>query len=106
MVLVRRRVRDRRCRVLCVPPLGAPRPLVLGEPRYPPFEPALYSVDRTSADVDRLSQPVVHLPAAAVPDRLSAAAVVLRRTVQPAIPILDSLRSEDAPVGKEWVSPV
>src|SRR3546814_5909157 len=38
MVLVRRRVRDRRCRLLCVPPLGAPRPLVLGEPRYPPFE--------------------------------------------------------------------
>src|SRR3546814_18944525 len=48
------------------------------------------------SDVDRLFQPVVHLPAAAVPDRLSAAAGVLLRRAQPDLPILDSHRRDRA----------
>src|SRR3546814_8013151 len=51
MELVRRRVRDRRCHLLCVPPLGAPRPLVLGEPRSEEHTSELQSLMRISYDV-------------------------------------------------------
>ena len=41
----------------CVSPQRPPRALVLGEPREPPFQPALQSLDRAAAELDRALSP-------------------------------------------------
>jgi hypothetical protein len=80
----------------CLPPHRAPGPLVLGEPCEPPFEPALQSVDRAAADMDRLHRGQFHLPHAAGAGRLPPGDDRLLRRYQPDLSILDPHRSNQA----------
>jgi hypothetical protein len=65
---------------------------LMGEPCEPPFEPALQSVDRVAADMDRLHRSQFHLPHAARAGRLPSGDDRLLRRHQPDLPVLDPHR--------------
>ena len=93
LVGLRALLRARRSQILLGASLRAPRALVLGQPREPPFQPALQSVDRITAKLDRFPDAGIRFRAAAGPARLPPGDDRDLRRVQSGLPVLDSHRS-------------